>query len=172
MRGWWIGNVGAGRLAGAACALALLAQGAAAQAAGPVDPCTLATSEEFQRAYGINPKIGLLPDTPELNEMSWGPHCDFADGSIDLFKSKSEMERVLELTKAVKQRTPVPGVGKSAFFTVVYPDDQYRRRGLLAVDTGSHLIAITMDDHEGEPVETTRPKLEGLAKLVLPRLKS
>jgi hypothetical protein len=172
MRGWWIGNVGAGRLAGAACTLALVAQGAVAQAAASVDPCTLATSEEFQRAYGINPKIGLLPDTPELTEMSWGPHCDFADGSIDLFKSKSELERVLGLTKAVKQRTPVQGIGKSAFFTVVYPDDQYRRRGLLAIDAGSHLIAISMDEHEGEPVETTRPKLEGIAKLVLPRLKS
>jgi hypothetical protein len=163
--------VGAGRLAGAACALALVAPGAAAQAAASVDPCTLATSEEFQRAYGINPKIGLLPDTPELTQMSWGPHCDFADGSIDLFASKSELDRVLGLTKATPQRTPVEGLGKRAFFTVVYPDDQYRRRGLLAIDTGSHLISISMDDHEGEPVETTRPKLEGLAKLVLPRLK-
>ena len=172
MRGWWIGTVGAGRLAGAACALAVVAQGAVAQAAASIDPCTLSTSEEFQRAYGINPKIGILPDTPELTEMSWGPHCDFADGSIDLFKSKSELERVLGLTKALKQRTPVQSIGKSAFFTVVYPDDQYRRRGLLAIDTGSHLIAISMDEHQGEPVETTRPKLEGLAKLVLPRLKS
>jgi hypothetical protein len=106
--------------------------------------------------------------------MGWGPHCDFSDGSIDLYTAKSpsaELERVLGLTKAIKQRTPVSGLGKSAFFTVVYPDDQYRRRGLLAIDTGSHLISISMDDREGEPVETTRPKLEGLAKLVLPRLK-
>ena len=106
--------------------------------------------------------------------MSWGPHCDFSDGSIDLYTTKSpsaELERVLGLTNAIKQRTPVSGLGKRAFFTVIYPDDQYRRRGLLAIDTGSHLVSISMDHRQGEPVETTRPKLEGLAKLVLPRLK-
>ena len=106
--------------------------------------------------------------------MSWGPHCDFPDGSIDLFTKKSpsaDLDRVLELTKAPKQRTPVSGIGKRAFFTEVYPDDKYRHRGLLAIDTGAHLIALTMDVREGEPAETTRPKLEGLAKLVLPRLK-
>ena len=174
MRGWRTRMVSAGRTAGVACALALAAQGAAAQAAAPIDPCTLSTGEEFQRAYGINPKIGLLPDTPELTQMSWGPHCDFSNGSIDLFTAKTpsaQLDRVLELTKAVKQRTPVQGLGKSAFFTVVYPDDEYRRRGLLAIDTGSHLMAITMDEHQGEPIESTRPKLEGLGKLILPRLK-
>ena len=80
-------------------------------------------------------------------------------------------DRVLALTKAPKQRTPAAGLGKRAFFTEVYPGDQYRHRGLLAIDTGAHLIAITMDVGTGEPAETTRPKLEGLAKLVLPRLK-
>ena len=173
MRGCRIGMVSFGRMAGAACALTLLAQDAAAQAPA-LDPCSLATSEEFQRAYGINPKIGILPDTPEVTEMTWGPHCDFSNGSIDLFTAKSpaaELDRVLGLMEVVKQRTPVQGLGKSAFFTVVYPDDQYRRRGLLAIDTGAHLIAISMDDHQGEPIESTRPKLEGLAKLVLPRLK-
>jgi hypothetical protein len=173
MRGWRTGMVSFGRMAGAACALALLAGGAAAQASA-IDPCSLATSEEFQRVYGINPKIGLLPDTPEVTEKSWDPHCDFSDGSIDLFTTKSpaaELDRLLELMEVVKQRTPVQGLGKRAFFTVIYPDDKYRRRGLLAIDTGPHLIAISMDHREGEPVENTRPKLEGLAKLVLPRLK-
>jgi hypothetical protein len=161
-------------MAGVVGALAVLAQAAAAQAPASIDPCSLATSEEFQRAYGIDPRIGIIPSTPELTQMSWGPHCDFSDGSIDLYTGKSpsaELERVLGLTKAIKQRTAVSGIGKRAFFTVVYPDDQYRRRGLLAIDTGSHLVSISMDDREGEPVEATRPKLEGLAKLVLPRLK-
>jgi hypothetical protein len=171
MRGTWIWKVVP---AGALCALAVAAQVAAAQAAASIDPCSLATNEEFQGAYGIDPRIGIIPNTPELTQMSWGPHCDFSDGSIDLYTGKSpsaDLERVLGLTKAIKQRTPVSGIGKRAFFTVVYPDDQYRRRGLLAIDTGSHLVSISMDDHEGEPVEATRPKLEGLAKLVLPRLK-
>jgi len=174
MRERWISKVVPRSMAGVVGALAVLAQAAAAQAPASIDPCSLATSEEFQRAYGIDPRIGIIPSTPELTQMSWGPHCDFSDGSIDLYTGKSpsaELERVLGLTKAIKQRTAVSGIGKRAFFTVVYPDDQYRRRGLLAIDTGSHLVSISMDDREGEPVEATRPKLEGLAKLVLPRLK-
>ena len=173
MRGRWLWKVGSGRMAGVACTLVFVARALAAQAPASIDPCSLATSEEFQRAYGVDPRIGILPSTPELTQMRWGPHCDFSDGSIDVFTTKmptAELDRVLELTKAAKQRTPVTGLGKRAFFTEVYPDDQYRHRGLLAIDTGSHLIAISMDVRQGEPGETTRPKLEGLAKLVLPRL--
>jgi hypothetical protein len=153
-------------LASLACTATLAAQ-------GPEDACSLLTDEEFQQAYGINPQIGIIPSTPELTEVTWGQHCDYADGSIDLFTTKSptaELDRVLGLTKATK-RTPVPGVGDRAFFTVVYPGDVYRERGFLAIHTGSRLVALSMDHKQGEPVETTRPKLEALAKLALPRLK-
>ena len=50
-------------------------------------------------------------------------------------------------------------------------DDQYRRRGLLAVFLGPRIVSFTMDPQGDEPLETTRPKLEGLAKLVVPRVK-
>ncbi len=174
MRGRWTWKVGFGRMAGMTCAIAFVAQAASAQAAASIDPCTLATNEEFQRAYGVDPRIGIIPSTPELTQMNWGPHCDFSAGSIDLFTTKSpsaELDRVLGLMNATKQRAPVSGLGKRAFFTVIYPDDEYRRRGLLAIDTGSHLVSISMDERAGETIETTRPKLEGLAKLLLPRLK-
>jgi hypothetical protein len=65
----------------------------------------------------------------------------------------------------------VQGFGKSAFFTTIYPEDQYRRRGLLAIDLGDRILTISMDPQGNEPLEATRPKLEGLAKLALPRLK-
>ena len=81
------------------------------------------------------------------------------------------LERVLELTEGGKQRAQVQGLGKPAFFTTVYPDDQYRRRGLLAISLGDRILVISMDDQAGEPLEATRPKLEELAKLVLPRVK-
>ena len=144
----------------------------AAQA--PSDACSYLTDEEFQRAYGINPQIGLIPGNPELTEMSWGQHCDYADGSVDLFTTKSpsaEMDRILGIMQAVKTRTPVQGLGDRAFFTVIYPCDKYRERGFLAVYTGSRLVSFSMDHKDGEPVATTQPKLEGLAKLALPRLK-
>jgi hypothetical protein len=157
-----------------ASAFVLVTHSAAAQAAASLDPCTLATNEEFQQAYGVDPRIGIIPSTPELTQMSWGPHCDFSNGAIDLFTTKSpgaELDRLLELTQAAKQRAPVSGLGKRAFFTEIYPNDKYRHRGLLAIETGSHLLAISMDVDEGEPGQSTRPKLEGLAKQVLPRLK-
>jgi hypothetical protein len=170
MHGWWRWTVGAA-MASAVCSTALTAQ--AAPAAGN-DVCSLATSEEFQKAHGVNPQIGLLPDDPVATEMVWGPHCDYADGSIDLFTKKTpsaELDRVLALTKGGTKRTPVEGLGQRAFFTDIYPDDQYRRRGLLAVFLGPRIVTISMDADEGQTIESTRPKLEGLAKLVLPRIK-
>ena len=158
-----------GTIAHAVVATLLCTTGLSAQA--PADVCSLATSEEFQRAHGVDPRIGILPDTPTYTEMSWGPHCDFSQGAIDLFSSSKELDRVLGLVQAPKERAPVSGLGKHAFFTIVYPGDKYRERGLLAIDTGSKLIALSMDHDENEPVAATRPKLEGLAKLVLPRLK-
>jgi hypothetical protein len=170
MRGWWIRAVAPGMMATAVCSTAL-----PAQAAQEIDVCSLATEVEFQTAQGIDPRIGIIPGSPPvLTEMVWGPHCDYTPGAIDLFDKKSpeaELNRVLELTKGGKQRTPVQGLGQRAFFTTVYPDDQYRRRGLLAIYLGDRILAISMDPPGDDPLETTRPKLEGLAKLVMPRLK-
>ena len=170
MHGWRRWAVAPGMMATAVCSTALTAQ-----AAPGSDPCSLATQIEFQKAHGINPAIGIIPtDPPVLTEMVWGPHCDYSDGSIDLFTKKSpvaELDRVLELTEGGKQRVPVQGFGKSAFFTTIYPDDQYRRRGLLAISLGDRILTISMDPQGDEPLEATRPKLEGLAKLALPRLK-
>ena len=170
MRGWWRWTVVPGMLASVARTTPLTAQ--AAPAAGS-DVCSLATDEEFQKAHGLGP-AGILPETRQATEMTWGPHCDYSDGSIDLFIRKSpsaELERVLTLTKGGEQRTPVQGLGQRAFFTTIYPDDKYRRRGLLAVFLGPRIVSFSMDPEGDEPLEATRPKLEGLAKLVLPRVK-
>jgi hypothetical protein len=172
MREWWRWMVGSGLMASAVWSTALTAQSAPAGSGN--DVCSLTTYQEFQRAHGINPQIGLIPDDPVATEMVWGPHCDYADGSIDLFTKKSpssELERVLTLTKGGKQRVPVQGLGQRAFFTTIYPDDKYRRRGFLAVFIGPRILTLSMDPQGDEPLETTRPKLEGLAKLVLPRVK-
>ena len=169
MRGRWIWTVGLALSASAAGPAPLTAQ-----AATP-DVCSLASDKEFQEAHGLNAAIGYMPDTPVKTEMVWGPHCDYSNGSIDLFTKKSpkaELERVLGLTKASKQRAPVAGLAPGAFFTVVYPDDKYRRRGLLAIPLGARILTLTMDPPYGsESPEATRPKLEALAKVVVPRAK-
>ena len=169
MRGWWRWTtIGSGMMASALCSTALFAQ---APGSSDVDVCELVTEAEFQEAHGVDPRIGIIPNVPVLTDMSWGPHCDYSDGSIDLFTKESELERVLQLTKAVKKRDPVQGLGQRAYFTIVYPGDEYRQRGLLAIFLGPRILTLSMDDSQDVPVEATRPKLEGLAKMALPRLK-
>lgn len=167
MRGWWRCAVVPGMLAVGSTALG-------AQAAPENDICLLVTEVEFQEAQGIHPTLGIIPtDPPVLTEMVWGPHCDYSPGSIDMFTKKSpkaELERVLEISKGGKQRAAVQGLGRPAFFTTVYPDDKYRRRGFLVVTLDKSLLAISMDPTGDDPPESTRPKLEGLAKLALSRL--
>lgn len=157
-----------------AFALALLVQATPPAAGGSSsNVCSLATGAEFQAASEPDPRFKIPPGEPVLTEMVWGPHCDFDDGSIDLFTKKSppaELDRVLELTKGGRTRTPVEGLGKKAFFTTVYPDDKYRRRGLIAVFLGSRILTLTLDPNNDEPLEATRPRLERLAKLVVPRV--
>jgi hypothetical protein len=125
--------------------------GLAAQASW-TKACSVLSSEEFQRAYGINPQIGIIPDDPTETEMAVGPHCDISRGSITLFTKKApsaDLDGMLKATKA----------------------DEYRRAGLLAVFVGPRIVALTMDAHGDEPAGDTQPKLESLAKLALPRLK-
>jgi hypothetical protein len=154
---------------------AVAAQAApAAKGGNGSDVCSLATDAEFQQAQGVNPAIGIIPNTPDATQTVWGQHCDYSTGAIDLFTEKSpgaELGRVLGLTKAVKQRDPVQGLGERAFFTVIYPGDEYRQRGFLAVFQGPRIVTLSLDPGAKDSPESTRPKLEGLAKLVLSRLK-
>ena len=63
------------------------------------------------------------------------------------------------------------GVGENAFFMIPMPDDKYNRLGLLAVYAGPRVVQLTLDARGDEPIEATRPRLERLAGLILPRLR-
>ena len=78
---------------------------------------------------------------------------------------------MLKNADAKATRVPVQGIGDKAFFMVPYPNDPYRRLGLLAVYAGPRVLQLTLDANGKEPIETTRPRLEKLARLVLPRLR-
>lgn len=145
---------------------------ASASASAPLDACTLATNEE----------VGRISETPAQFAQHWsapassfgGSHCDFEGGSIRVFQGKSaaaSFESTLKLYKAEKApRTAVSGIGDKAYFLIPFPDDQYRRLGLLAVHSGPSILQLILDAQPGEPIEATRPRLEELARLVLPRL--
>jgi hypothetical protein len=148
-----------------------LQQAPAGQPASAQNVCTLATSAEFDEAYEVDPNMRGFASDPMATDMSWGPHCDYDGGSIDLVQTR-ELDRLVELLEAGKQpRQPVAGLGQRAFFTTIYPDDENSRRGFLAVYTGPRVVAFSMMAHGHEAVEATRPRLERLAKLVLPRVK-
>jgi hypothetical protein len=181
MRRSWKSKLGPAAIAGVAIAGVAFTTAAAGQAApagqrrASDNACSLATNAEFQQAHGVHPQIGIIPDDPTPTDVVWGSHCDYAGGAIDLFQTKTpaaELERVLGIMKAAKTpRAPVPGLGQRAFFTVIYPDDEYARRGFLAVYAGPRIVTFSMDPFGKEPVEATRPRLERFAKLVLPRVK-
>src|SRR6476661_7549269 len=90
----------------------------AAQRASGQNVCALATSAEFNQAYEDKSGVPDISSDPMATDMSWGPHCDYEGGSIDLFQTKppgEELERVLGLMEAGKQpRVPVAGLGQRA----------------------------------------------------------
>ena len=104
-----------------------------------------------------------------------GSHCDYGGGSIRVYQGKAPAAAMDATLKSFKvdqaARVPVAGIGDKAFFMIPYPDDKYKRLGFLAVYAGPRVLQLTLDAQGDEPIEATRPRLEKLARLVLPRLR-
>ncbi|HEX6643070.1 MAG TPA: hypothetical protein VF037_00215 [Gemmatimonadales bacterium] len=157
---------GAGAGAGAATA------SAAGASSAPIDACTLATNAEVADAAEERPEIAKYWSAPVA---SFGnSHCDYDGGSIRVYRGKNaaaSFESTLKAFGAEKApRTAVAGLGDRAYFLIPYPDDPYKRLGLLAVHQGSDVLQFIFDARGDEPIEATRPRLEKLARLVLPRV--
>lgn len=146
--------------------------GTAGSAGTRLDACTLATNAEVARIAEERPEIAQYWSAPVSS--FGGSHCDYDGGSIRVYQGRSaaaDFEGTLRAVGADKApRTPVSGIGDRAYFLIPYPDDPYKRLGLLAVHTGPRVVQLTFDAKGGEPIEATRPRLERLALLVLPRL--
>jgi hypothetical protein len=167
-------------LTGAACVAlttALSAQSASsAKRGGPFDACTLATNAEFQQASEVKPELARFWSAPE--PVYGGMACQYGKGLIQVYEpsagssAAAGLERTLKIFKLEKEaRLPVQGLGDRAFFAEIYPDDQYRRAGLLAVYVGQRVVTLFMEPNHNERLALTRPRLERLAKVVLPRLR-
>jgi hypothetical protein len=152
------------------------ASGAVASSAGsasaPIDACTLATNAEMSRIAEERAEIAQYWSAPVASYG--GSHCDYDGGSIRVYQGTSaaaRFESTLKTFKADKEpKVPVTGIGDRAYFIIPYPNDQYKRLGLLAVHAGPRVVQFILDAKGGEPIEATRPRLERLARLVLPRL--
>jgi hypothetical protein len=143
------------------------------EAQAALDACTLASNAEVSQIAEERPEIAKFWEPPTAS--FGGSHCDYGGGSIRLYRGKSAaaaFESTLKSAKADKQpRVPVSGIGDKAFFMIPVPDNQYQRVGLLAVYSGADVLQLTLDAHQNESLDATRPRLERLAKLVLPRLR-
>jgi hypothetical protein len=145
----------------------------ASKSATSLDACTLATNAEVSQIAEEKPEIAKFWSAPTAS--LGGSHCDYDGGSIRVYQGKAPaaaLDATLKAFKADKQpRVPVGGIGDKAFFMIPMPDNKYNRLGLLAVYAGPRALQLTLGAQGDEPIEATRPRLERLARLVLPRLR-
>jgi hypothetical protein len=145
---------------------------AAGKGAASLDACTLATNAEVAQAAEEKKEFAQYWSAPVSS--FGGSHCDYEGGSIRVYlgaSASTNFESMLKSAGAEKAaRTPVSGIGDRAVFLIPNANNPYKRLGLLAVYSGSRVIQLTLDAKGQEPIEATRPRLERLAKLVLPRV--
>jgi hypothetical protein len=145
----------------------------AGKSAASFDACQLATNAEVSQIVEEKPELAKYWSAPTAS--FGGSHCDYDGGSIRVYQGKAPaaaLDATLKAFKADKQpRVPVGGIGDKAFFMIPIPDNKYNRLGLLAVYAGPRVVQLTLDARGDEPIEATRPRLERLARLVLPRLR-
>jgi hypothetical protein len=141
--------------------------------AASFDACQLATNAEVSGIAEERPDLAKYWSAPTAS--LGGSHCDYDGGSIRVYQGKASaaaLDGTLKAYKADREpRTPVGGIGDKAFFMIPMPDNKYNRLGLLAVYAGPRVLQLTLDAQGDEPIEATRPRLERLARLVLPRLR-
>jgi hypothetical protein len=157
----------------AAPAAKLAGSSSAARGGAPFDACALATNAEVSEIAEEKPEIAKFWSAPTAS--LGGSHCDYDGGSIRVYQGKApaaDFDATLKTFKADKEpRVPVGGIGDKAFFMIPMPYDKYNRLGLLAVYAGSRVVQLTLDANGNERIAATQPRLERLAKLVLPRLR-
>lgn len=141
--------------------------------AAAFDACMLATNAELSEIAEERPEIARHWSAPEAS--LGGSNCQYDGGSIRIYQGNtpaSAFESSLKAFKADKRpKVPVQGLGDKAFFMIPMPGNEYNRVGLLAVYVGPRVVQLVLDAQRGEPIEATRPRLERLARLVLPRLR-
>ena len=137
------------------------------------DACLLATNAEFSQIAEERPEIAKHWSAPEAS--SGGTNCQYDGGSIQVYHGKAAGDALESMLKAFEAdklpRVPVNGIGDKAFFMIPKPNDQYNRLGLLAVYAGPRVVQLILDAQGDEAIEATKPRLERLARLVLPRLR-
>ncbi len=164
--------------ASSACALwaPLAAQTRASRGAEPDPPdvCALVTHDEVKR-LSEDPMTKFWTE-PEAMMLRSGSVCQYSGGVIYLFSGSNSEASWNGMLKSFKQasqpKTPLSGIGDRAYLMYGKPDNEYQDRPAFVVATvGQHTVAVALFANGDEPVERVRPRVEALAKLLVPKLR-
>ena len=140
----------------------------------PASVCALLSKAEVEKELGR--QIFQKGDGMSLGKN--GAVCDFDgdEAQVMVFAdpgAEASWEGMLKSFGQDKnKRTPVPGLGSSAYVIYPPPRNEYQATvSMLVVRSGKNLVVVSTAAAKGKPAESALAPTIALTKLVLPRLK-
>jgi len=138
------------------------------------DVCALVSHDQVKK-LSEDPMTKFWSE-PEAMMLRGGSVCQYGGGVIYLFSGDNSEASWNGMLKAFKQdaqpRTPIGGIGDRAYLMYGKPQNEYQDRAAFVVATvGRHTVAMALFANGDEPLERVRPRVEALARLVVPKLR-
>jgi hypothetical protein len=160
-------------LIASALLLAAVSVASAQGAPTPASVCALLSKPEVEKELGR--KIYQKGDGMSLGKN--GAACDFDgdEAQVMVFADPGAEANWEGMLKSFQQdknrRTPVPGLGSSAYVIYPPPRNEYQATvAMLVVRAGKNLVVVSPAAAKGKPAESALPSAIALTKLVLPRI--
>jgi hypothetical protein len=139
----------------------------------PSAACALLSNAEIAKITG-RPAY----DEPHGTQLTnGGSACDYDEANLTLFsgpKSGEHYEALLKnFGKDKAPRTPVPGIGDSAYLMEVTsgPTSEPNRHAVLVVRQGAHTLAVALEAQKTQAPPSLQPQLISMARTALSRLR-
>lgn len=136
--------------------------------------CALLSKPEVEKELGR--KIFQKGEGMSLGKN--GAVCDFDgdEAQVMVFTDPGADANWEGMLKSFKQdknkRTPVPGLGSSAYVIYPPPTNEYQATvAMLVIRAGKNLVVLSTAAAKGKPADSALPSAIALAKLVLSRIK-
>jgi hypothetical protein len=143
------------------------------QYSAPSAACALLSNAEVAKITG-RPSY----DEPQGTQLTnGGSACDYDAANLTLFsgpKSGEHYEALLKnFGKDKAPRTPVPGIGDSAYLMVLTsgPTSEPDRHAVLVVRQGTHTLAVSLEAQKTQAPPSLQPQLTSMAKTALGKLR-
>jgi hypothetical protein len=115
---------------------------------------------------------------PEWTQLTnGGSSCDYDSANLTLFSGPKSGEHYDALLKNFKKdkapRTPVPGIGDSAYLMVLTsgPTSEPDQHAVLVVRRGPHTMAVSLEALKPQTPQSLQPMLMSMAKTALAKLR-